>query len=206
MTTLPLAAPAPARLFSPLPMGIAALWFAAVLATQLSTPGPSPLPVPLLIGGPVVLFLAALLALPGLRAWVGQLDLAVLVGVQTWRVAGITFLFVWAFGLLPGSFAWPAGVGDTAVGLAALGVTLMVARQAAGWRRAALWLTLAGMADFALAFATAQLSQPGRPLDLPGAPPPAALQDLPMILIPGFLVPLFLILHIMALVRLRSPD
>jgi hypothetical protein len=197
---------APARLFGPLPLMIVALWGAAVLGGQMATPGPTPVPLPALLAGPPAAFLVALALRPDLRAWVRGLDPALLIGTQAWRVVGLAFLFVWGFGHLPATFAWPAGLGDAAVGLAAVWVALMLARRAPGARRAGLALTLAGVADFALALSTAGLSQAGWPLHLDGAPLPLPMQDLPMILIPGFLVPLFLILHIMAWLRLRAAD
>ena len=100
--------------------------------------------------------------------------------------------------------AFPAGIGDAAVGFAAIFVTIAVARKTEGWQRSARWLAIAGIADFVVAFATAILSEPGRPLSFEGAPPPDAMQSLPVVMIPAFGVPLFLILHMMVLIRLRT--
>ncbi len=46
-------------------------------------------------------------------------DIGLVTSFQAWRVAGFVFLPLLAFGHLPGLFAWPAGLGDVAVGLAA---------------------------------------------------------------------------------------
>ena len=51
-----------------------------------------------------------------------------LVGVQLYRALGVIFLILYASGKLPGLFAWPAGVGDIAVGLLAPVVGLAYAR------------------------------------------------------------------------------
>jgi hypothetical protein len=42
-----------------------------------------------------------------------------MLGVQARRFAGFTFIALYAYGVLPGAFAWPAGLGDIAVGLTA---------------------------------------------------------------------------------------
>jgi hypothetical protein len=42
-----------------------------------------------------------------------------LTGIQAWRFAGIAFIALYAQHLLPGYFAWPAGLGDIAIGLSA---------------------------------------------------------------------------------------
>ena len=51
-----------------------------------------------------------------------------LVGVQLYRALGVIFLILYATGKLPGLFAWPAGVGDIAIGLLAPIVALAYAR------------------------------------------------------------------------------
>ena len=40
-----------------------------------------------------------------------------LVGVQLYRALGVIFLILYATGKLPSQFAWPAGIGDIAIGL-----------------------------------------------------------------------------------------
>ena len=42
-----------------------------------------------------------------------------LVGVQLYRALGVIFLILYATGKLPSLFAWPAGIGDIAIGLLA---------------------------------------------------------------------------------------
>jgi hypothetical protein len=139
-----------------------------------------------------------------LRVWVAGLDLAWLVGLQTFRVIGIVFLFVWALGHLPAVFALVAGLGDIAVGIAALSVVLAILRQSHGWQGRVKALTFFGILDFVGAFGAAVLSGAGRPLQFEGQPLPVALQQWPLGMVPGFLVPLFIILHLMAWQRLQA--
>ncbi len=190
---------------------VLAAWFAAV--TALAANGAflinvAGLPVMLGLGVmvPAATWLLAYAALPGLRRWVASLDLAVVAGIQTARVIGIVFLFLWGMGSLPAVFAWPAGFGDIAVGVFAIGTTLAIARREAGWQRSMKTLVWLGIADFVLAFATGILSGSGRPLQFEGAPSSDLVQSLPMVLIPAFGVPLFLIAHLIAVQKLRSEE
>jgi hypothetical protein len=167
-------------------------------------PGALPIPVAVAVMVPPLLYLAAYRALPGVRAWVLNLDLAWVVGGQCFRVIGVTFLFLWALGQLPTIFALVAGLGDAAVGLSALGVTLATLRRTAGWQRRARVLTLFGLLDFVAAFGTATLTGQGFPLQFPGEPLPALMQVWPLAMVPGFLVPNFIILHLMAWQKLAA--
>jgi hypothetical protein len=147
-------------------------------------------------------FLLAYWLLPRVRAWVSELDLALDVGVQTFRVIGIIFLVQWAQGDLPAVFAAPAGLGDIAVGIFALIVTVRVARDPRGNDGAIRALIIAGFIDFAAAFTFATLASRGMPLAPAGTSLPLAAQTLPTSLIPTFAVPLFMIAHIVALLKL----
>jgi hypothetical protein len=77
-----------------------------------------------------------------------------LVGVQLYRALGVIFLILYATGKLPGLFAWPAGVGDIAIGLLAPVVGFAYARapsENAGLVRA--WNVL-GILDLVVAVTT----------------------------------------------------
>lgn len=194
-----------------LPLAIVTLWSAGILWFALNDGFVQPvggLPIKLLIAFtlPVILFLLAYRTLPALRAWVAALDIALVVVAQTWRVLGIMFVALWALGNLPAAFALPAGLGDTAVGIAAAFVTLSVARRATGWQRRVQWLVRFGVLDFAVAFATATLSGQGRPLHFEGSPLPVLMQVEPMVMIPAFGVPLFMIFHLIAWLKLQQPE
>jgi hypothetical protein len=167
-------------------------------------PGMPPVRIVLAIAVPVALALVAWRISPALRTWVRGLDPALIAGVQTWRVMGIVFVFFWWAGQLPTIFAWAATLGDVAVGVFALGVTLAVARGVSGWQTQMRWLVVFGLADFAMVLVLGTLSGAGRPLAFAAEPLPVAMQDLPMILIPGFAVPVFVILLLMAMVLARA--
>jgi hypothetical protein len=127
-----------------------------------------------------------------------------IVSVQVYRALGLIFLVLYAGGRLPGAFALPAGFGDVLVGLLAPIVGIAVARQ---WRGSAnlvrAW-NLLGIADLVVAVSTGFLSSPSpfqmlafdRPNELIGA--------FPLAMIPVFLVPLSILLHLASLEKLRQ--
>src|SRR5258708_22355837 len=76
-------------------------------------------PLALLIGllAPLSLFILGYRTIRPLREFVLSADLRIIVGMQAWRWAGFGFLTLYFYGVLPGIFAWPAGLGDIAIGV-----------------------------------------------------------------------------------------
>jgi len=183
--------------------GILAILIALSGALSIETAG-LPLNLIAVLLGPPVLFLFAQKSLPPVRTWVDQLDLGTVVGMQAWRVIGGTFVFLWLMGQLPAVFAILAGFGDVAVGIGAVFVTLKVAHRNCHWTRSARRLIYFGILDFVVAFTTGLLSRPGYPLHFQGAPSTEIVLLYPVVLVPGFLVPIFMILHIIAWMKLRE--
>ena len=58
------------------------------------------------------------------------------------------FLVLHSFGMLPGTFAWPAGVGDIIVGAYAPFVVVAIVNRAPNWKRHAVSLNVLGLLDF----------------------------------------------------------
>jgi hypothetical protein len=186
---------------------ILAAWFLLVLGAGYAgafESGPSRPPLAVLVAfvAPPLIFAALYRASGGFRDFVLALDLRLLTAVQSWRVVGVMFLVFYAFGLLPGLFAWPAGVGDLAVGLATPFVLLALLRRSPAWRRQVLWLNIAGLLDFVGAIGTGALSS-GSSIGLVGdGAAHVSLGSLPLSLIPTFAVPLWTIFHIVSLLQL----
>lgn len=129
-----------------------------------------------------------------------------IVSVQVYRAQGLIFLVLYAAGRLPGVFAWPAGVGDILVGLLAPAVGIAYARKlphAAGWLRA--W-NLFGIADLIVAVATGFLSSPSRFQMFALGAPNELISAFPLAMIPVFLVPLSILLHLASLKKLQQPQ
>lgn len=141
---------------------------------------------------PLAIFLPLIIGLPFLlrSSWLGDvLDVTPpgwLIGLQVYRVFGSVFILAWASAVLPGAFALPAGVGDTLVGVLALPVAAIVSRT----RAAGIGWNLLGILDLVNAFLLSTLTVQGQ---LP----------FPFVLIPSFVVPLSVLLHVVSLRQLR---
>src|SRR5579859_3406246 len=162
-------------------------------------------PLALLIGllAPLTLFLVGYRTIPPLREFILSADLRLIVGIQAWRWAGFGFLTLYTYGVLPGIFAWPAGLGDMAIGVTAPLVLAALLRRpgfAAGKSFVA-W-NLSGILDLTVAVSIGALV----PLFAPnfyGTVSAAPMTQLPLVLVPTYLVPTFLILHLTALFQAR---
>jgi len=188
---------------------VAGLWLAAAFSLSVSdslqTPaGAPPLRLLAAAGIPILVFVLWYRRSAAFSVWVLGLDLRLVVMLQAWRVIGGVFLVLLAFGLLPGLFAWPAGLGDVAVGLTAPLVALALWRRpdVAASRGFLAW-NLLGILDFAVAVATGTVAS-GLAPGLVGGNTAVAMNAWPLSLIPGFLVPLFTILHLVAILQVRA--
>src|SRR5882762_7912945 len=99
--------------------GVLAVWFVVVFVLGaagkfVAPPGTPPLPIFIGAVGPIVVFLAAY--------WSSA-------AIQAWRAGGLGFLALYAHGVLPGAFAWPAGLGDIAIGTTAPWIAMALVRR-----------------------------------------------------------------------------
>ncbi len=185
-----------------------AFWLGA--AGILVTPPGAP-PIRLLLGVlmPIAMFLVAFWTWPSFRNLVLAADLRLLIGTQAWRFAGFGFLGLYAAGLLPAYFAWPAAVGDMTVALTAPWLVIALFRRSdfAGSSAFIAW-NVFGILDFIIAVgmgAVAPILLPG----LTGTTTPqmatmAPMTHLPLVLIPTYAVPMFTIFHLVALFQARE--
>jgi hypothetical protein len=162
----------------------------------------TPLPLGLAALAPILLFLVWFSSSVRLREFLLGLDPVVLTTVQTWRVGGVVFLGLMAFGLLPASFAVPAGLGDMAIGVTAPWIARALKQRAISKGAFIAW-QVAGIADLVIAVATGVLSALTT-LGLTHGVTTRIMGQLPMSLIPTFAVPLLLILHIIQITQARS--
>lgn len=186
------------------------IWLAAVLTLGASgvyegAPGQPPLTV---FGGaviPLLLFATAMRTSEAFREFVSALDLRLIVAMQAWRYAGFGFIALYVNHVLPGLFAWPAGLGDMAIGLVApLWIVALIRNpEVAASARFRLWNAL-GILDFVIAFTTATIC--AMTITDAGATSIAPMGQLPLVLIPEFMVPLFLMLHVVALMKRGAVD
>ena len=185
------------------------LWFALVLflgakGAFVRPPGAAPLPI--LAGAilPLVTFALAFFGWSGFHEKVLTAELRLLTSIQAWRAGGLGFLALAAHGVLPGLFAWPAGLGDIAIGLSAPWVALALTRRPAfaASRGFIVWNIL-GIMDLVVAVSLGALGS-GLVPGLVGAVTTAPMAQLPLVLIPAFFVPIFIMLHLTALFQAHA--
>jgi len=183
-------------------------WFLLVVSLGavgafVARPGTPPVGIAIGVGAPLLLFFAWLRLSRSFRDFILSLDLRLIAGIQAWRWAGLGFLSLYAYNVLPGIFALPAGLGDMAIGFTAPWIILALVRQPDFATSATFirWNVL-GILDLAVALTigtlTAALST-GAPGEITTAP----MATLPLLLIPVYLVPVFLMLHTAALMQSR---
>jgi hypothetical protein len=124
-----------------------------------------------------------------------------LAGPQVFRVVGGTFLIVMVLGELSPVFAIPAGLGDIAVGVAAV-VLLRRSRRGRPRPAALVWFNVLGLVDLVVAITLGVLAAPGALQVLTATPSTEAATLLPLSLVPTVAVPLALALHLVSLHRL----
>jgi hypothetical protein len=140
---------------------------------------------------------------PALRNALTGIPIPVFIAVNTVRVAGFFFVILWAEGRLPFTFAQSAGWGDVLAGAFALPVAWMVMRQVSAWRPTAFVWNLFGFADLVVAVTLGTLSAADSPLYLfIESSDSSPMESLPMYIIPGFFVPLFILTHLAVFYRL----
>jgi hypothetical protein len=186
---------------------VLAAWFLVVLVLGsdnffVAPQGVPPLTLLIAATSPVLMFLISLLLSPGIRELALDSDLKVATGVQAWRLGGYSFLLLYSFGYLPGYFAWPAAVGDMFIGATA--PLLLAKMNEPGFVRSktfAVWNVI-GILDLIVAVGMGALGSVliGNPA---GLFPTTIMSQMPLVLIPTFFVPLFTILHVIALLQAR---
>lgn len=153
--------------------------------------------VPIIIGGLVIVrsstMARVLDAVP--QHW--------LIGVQLYRALGAIFLILYGAGKMPGLFAWPAGLGDVLVGVLAPVVAVAYARgPEKNGDLVSAW-NIFGMVDLIVAVATGFSTSPS-PFQLFAFDQPNELVSMfPLVLIPTYLVPVSVLLHIASLTKLH---
>lgn len=162
--------------------------------------------LPIGIALPLLSGAIGLAAFPALREAVQRIPQERLVGINALRVLGVMFVALYLQGLLPAAFALTAGIGDILVGMSALVISARMRRGDASVKSSAVVWNLAGILDLVVALTLGFLSSTS-PLRLVFENPPSdAVTLLPMVLIPVFAVPIFLMLHAVSLARLLSRE
>ena len=190
--------------------GVLVGWFVLVLAIGatgaldpargIGVPG-----LGLTVALPVAVLAVAFFSVPSIRNAMLAIPLPAMVAVNAIRSLGVIFLILYAAGKLPAPFAPSAGWGDIFIGVTALPVAWAMLRFGAPARALALIWNMIGIADLVNAVALGALSAPG-PLQVFGPPASTLMTTLPWLLIPGFLVPCLMFVHVVIFYRLAKTE
>jgi hypothetical protein len=189
--------------YAKLATGLIVGWFVSVLsasALHLFKNDSNRLGVEVAIAAlmPIVVFSLWFAASESFRRFALSLNPRILTSAQAWRFVGFVFVLLEAHGVLPAIFALPAGYGDMAIGLTAS----FVAWKLAGPEHRnsfILWQVL-GILDLVIAVSLGTTAA----LISPNGPSTVAMTMLPLSLIPTFLVPLFVMLHVICIAQARA--
>jgi len=179
----------------------AVIWFACIAslaaAGAFSAGTGGTVAIGMAIVAPIALSLVAAARSSTLRSVALNTPLAVLVAVHAGRILGVFFLLLLAAGRLPPTFAMTAGWGDIFVAITAWPLVWAIQRRVNGWRTLTLAWNLFGFVDLVTAVTLGVGSAPDSPVRfIFESPNSGAVGSLPWLLIPGVLVPLYLLTHI----------
>ena len=174
------------------------VWFVIACAAGVSgrvatlTP-PQP---QLVIAALSVVLLVSGWVLPGMRAWLREVNLRGLVAFHVTRFVGIVFLMMSARGEMSAEWALPAGWGDIAVATGALLIVALFPRPESHPDIVRLW-NLIGLIDIVAVVVTAARIGLREPEAI------APLLRFPMSLVPTFVVPVVFATHCWMAIRLQ---
>lgn len=184
---------------SRLAFAVAAAWLAA--ATAVGATGVlDRLPRPalqLVLFALTLLLLAAGAFVAPVRRWALSLDARHVVALHACRFVGFYFLLLHRQGRLPYAFAVPGGWGDVLVASSAVALAWTVDPAPAAGRRLHFAWNVAGLVDILMVVGTAARL---------GLADPASMRELaqlPLSLLPTFLVPPIIASHVLLFVLLR---
>jgi hypothetical protein len=150
----------------------------------------------LMIAALSVLLLVSGWVLPGLRAWLGQVNLRGFVAFHVTRFVGIVFLMMSERGELSREWALPAGWGDIGVAAGALLIVIFIPRPDSRPDIVRLW-NLIGLIDILAVVVTAARIGMREPQAI------APLLRFPLSLVPTFVVPIVFATHCWMALRLQ---
>jgi hypothetical protein len=157
--------------------------------------------MPALIIIPVAGFVLAYRTNPAFRSYALSLDTGILVILHSWRMLGLGFLFLYAHDVLPGMFAWLAGLGDAlaAAGATLIGINLLRGKTVS--KRALQTWNGFGLLDFLIAVTVGTAL---RSAWFGGEITTDQMAFLPLSLIPTLIVPFYMITHLVIFLQLRE--
>ena len=184
-------------------------WFIASLVGGyfgiFNTPGEPPLSVGYFITVPIILGVLLYLFSVSFRTFANSLNLRWLTLAHTWRFVGLGFVLAWyPLHLLPAGFGIPEGLGDIAAAAFAIPLASALHHGTAQRKYFVTW-NIFSLVDLVSAITMGILFSPSTfGLLVNGGLTTALMVTFPINLIPTFLVPLFILSHLLMLARRKE--
>jgi hypothetical protein len=183
------------------------LWFLTALTGGwfdiFTSPGKPPIAIGLFLVVPILFFCTWYLAGGQFRAFANSLNLAWIVGAHLWRFVGLGFVIAVFLRKLPAGFGIPEGFGDVVTAAFALPLAGALHRKKAVRKGFIAW-NIFGLVDLLSAILMGVLYSEGSFGILRTDVSTVLMTTFPVSIIPTFLVPLFILLHLLALARRRE--
>jgi hypothetical protein len=180
------------------------LWFIGSLVAGyyglFVTPGTPPIYLGLFIAVPFLGFAGVYLISPRFRDFAHTISLPLIVRAHAWRYVGIFFVIAYLMGKLPPQFGIPEGGGDIITAIFSFPLALAL-RQGKPVRTAFVAWNVFGLVDLISAITVGALYSEGSFGFLRTGVSTALMTTFPVNIIPTFFVPLFILLHLLALAR-----
>jgi hypothetical protein len=158
--------------------------------------GPPPVGVQLAVA--LAMLALCLAASPSLRSLLA--DQKNLIRLNVWRLVGAVFVALMFTGEVPALWALPAGLGDVAIGATAFWVAGRL--DMPGGVHRAVAFNLLGLLDLVIAVGLGMTISPGPTQLVQLTPSGDVLTHFPLVLVPTFLVPLAVMVHVVSLRQL----
>lgn len=151
------------------------------------------------------IFALAYMSSTSVKEYLLSLDMRFLIMLNSWRMIGIGFIMLNMFGHLPALFAYVAGLGDalTAVTAVFLAYNLMKQKEGVSKRAIFRWNAF-GLVDFIIAVSLGLLTRTDALLMQSDGINSDMMISFPMVIIPGFLVQLLSLSHIIIFLQLKN--
>ena len=210
MTLSSITAPNASRVGHSLLGLILVTWFSVITVLALdgfflTAPGEPPLNI--LLSGASSLFIFVLVynLAPGVRQYLLGLDMRMLILLHSWRMLGMGFVMLYAVDQLPMSFAYLAGFGDAiaAIGAVILAYLLLTNSKRVSNKWIFRWNTF-GVLDFVIAVSVGVMTRQGALLESTSGLNSDLMAQFPFVIVPAFLVQVFLLTHIIIYLQLRK--
>jgi len=191
-------------------LGAVGIWFVAAFVGGIMNvfyqPGVPPVTVALFLLVPITGFTLAYVFSNQVRHVIDQIPLWLITIAHVWRFVGLGFVIGAVMHVLPKQFGYPEGWGDVAAALFCLPLAFAIRKggHSPGLRRAFIAWNIFGLIDLLSAISLGILYSPSSFGVLRTDISTGLMTQFPVSLIPTFFLPLFILFHMLALIRSKE--